>query len=69
MNENRINELSDEMLDKVTGGADCRFNKQTGRWDVYASDGRLIAADLTERAAKRMTEFISGVEEETGNPF
>ena len=42
MEEKKFNELSDEALDAVTGGAYVKENPETGKYDVYSYDGEYI---------------------------
>ncbi len=59
MEEKKLNELSDEALDAVTGGAGYKFNEETGQYDVFDKDGKRVASfsdiPLAENMAKTLT--------------
>ncbi len=63
MEDRKLNELKDEALDAVTGGAYYKYNEETKQWDVFDKDGKKVSSvdDMTQ--ARRMALFMS--QEET----
>ena len=55
MKEKRINELSDEALDEVTGGATYHYNEGTGKYDVISKNKKYVASYDTEEEARKAT--------------
>lgn len=55
MEEQKTGELTDESLDTVTGGAHYEWNEETGKYDVYAADGKKIVSCSTQLEASRFT--------------
>ena len=53
MEDKKRNELSDEALDAVTGGAFYRLNTETGKYDVISCDKKYIATYDTEADARK----------------
>ncbi len=59
MEDRKINELKDEALDSVTGGAYWKYNEETGKYDVFLQDGTWKASysdrDLANHAAASLS--------------
>ena len=53
MEDRKLNELNDETLDSVTGGAFAAKNWNTGKYDVFSAKKQYIASYDTEDEAKR----------------
>lgn len=51
MIEKKINELSDEALDAVTGGAEVRENPETGMFDLYSASGEYVTSYDDKKSA------------------
>ncbi len=54
MEDKKLNELNDEALDAVTGGASYQWNEETKEYDVFDMNGKKIFSIADERIAKRM---------------
>ena len=54
MEEKNTNELTDEMLDAVTGGAFSQYNEETGNYDVIGRNRECLASCQTEEEARLM---------------
>ena len=52
MEEKKLNELNDETLDAVTGGASFDYNAQTGEYIVRDKDGNEIYRTHDEKIAR-----------------
>ena len=59
MEEKRINELSDEALDTVTGGASYRWNEETGEYDVSDKNGKKVASCADEKKARAIAASLT----------
>ena len=59
MEEKKLNALSDEALDSVTGGAGYRFNDETNQWEVYNKRGQVVETFARERDASRTAADLS----------
>ena len=61
MEDNKRNELSDEALEAVDGGAAIMYNDETGKFDVFRGDGsRADSVDTRKEAEelmKRLTAY------------
>ncbi len=62
MEEQKNNELTDESLDTVTGGAHYEWNEGTGKYDVYAADGKKIVSCSTQLEASKFTLMMNTTE-------
>lgn len=51
MEEKKTNELTDEALDAVTGGASWMYNEETGQYDVFNRNGECVASCSTRMEA------------------
>ena len=54
MEDKKLNELNDEALDAVTGGASYQWNEETKEYDIFDMNGKKIFSIADERIAKRM---------------
>ena len=59
MEEKKLNELSDEALDAVTGGAGYKFNEETGQYDVFDEDGKRVASFSDIPAAEKLAKTLT----------
>ena len=55
MEDKKFNELTDEALDSVTGGAFYQYNEETKKYDVMSRTKEYIASCDTEGEARKMT--------------
>ena len=66
MEDKKLNELNDEALDAVVGGAFVKYNEETGKYDVYrGNSGGINSFYLsydTEKAAKEAAIRLSKTE-------
>lgn len=53
MESKKNNELKDEALESVTGGASCMHDVLTGKWYVFRKDNTLYGEFLSEVAANK----------------
>ena len=65
MEEKKLNELNDEALDVVTGGATFEKDKDSGWYIVRDADGKEVQRFSHYNSAKRLAEHLSE-EERTG---
>ncbi|MBR4150170.1 MAG: hypothetical protein IKR08_02195 [Firmicutes bacterium] len=63
MDDKKIAELEDEVLDDVAGGASYKYDMITKRWFVYRGDGRLYAHFSSENEAKSVAWHLSNRED------
>ena len=59
MEDKKLNELNDEALDIVTGGASYQWNEKTGKFEVFDKDGKKIFSLTDEDGAKRVAASLS----------
>ncbi len=64
MEEKKTNELPDEALDAVAGGATCKYDPVTKRWLVYRQDGSFYAEYIDGNVAKSAAWNLSVKEKE-----
>ncbi len=66
MEEKKLNELKDEALDAVTGGAYFEYNMQTKQWDVFDKDGKKVSTHISKVHAERAARSLSEMEAQGG---
>lgn len=68
MEEKKLNELDDEALDTVTGGATYQYNCETGNYDVVDKNGNKLYSFGDEGIAKHGADRVSRAESVLDRP-
>ena len=59
MDEKMKNELPDEQLESVAGGFYSRFNRQTGKIDIFSDDGSYVCTVSSRQEASKYLKSLT----------
>ena len=62
MEDKKLNELNDEALDNITGGAYYQYCMKTDLYDVFTKDGVYVSSTALEEAAKELANALTDAE-------